>query len=127
MVTLCTQRLLLREFTEGDWPDLHAIEPIKRPRGRPRQRPHKLHADKSYDFDSKRAALRQRGIVPRIARRGIDASAKLGRFRWVVERTLAWVAEFRRLAMRYERRGDIRLALLDLACALICFRSLRPS
>jgi hypothetical protein len=45
----------------------------------------------------------QRGIVPRIARRGIESSERLGRFRWVGERTLAWV-----------------LAFLHLACALIC-------
>ena len=94
---------------------IDAIEPIQRPRGRRRKRPHTLHADKAYDFAGKRAALRQRGIVPRIARRGIDSSAHLGRFRRVVERILARVAEFR------------RLALLDLACALICFRSLQPN
>jgi len=101
-----------------------AIEPIRRPRGRPRRHPHKLHADKAYEYPIKPAALRRRGIVPRIARRGVDSSHKLGRFRWVVERTLAWLAEFRRLPVRYERRGDIRLAWLDLACAVICFRIL---
>ena len=66
-----------------------AIEPIKRPRGRPRKRPKKLHADKAYDFPRCRAALRKRGITPRIARRGIESSEKLGRHRWVVERTLS--------------------------------------
>jgi hypothetical protein len=51
-----------------------AIEPIKRPRGkpgRPRKRPKKLHADKGYDFSRCREALRGRGIRARIARRGI--------------------------------------------------------
>src|SRR5919199_5272261 len=64
-----------------------AIEPIRKPRGRPRKRPKKLHADKGYDFSRCRKALRKRGITPRIARRGIDSSERLGRHRWVVERT----------------------------------------
>lgn len=50
------------------------IEPIKRPCGRPRKRPKKLHADKAYDFPRCREALRKRGIKARIARRGIDSS-----------------------------------------------------
>ena len=45
---------------------LDAVSPIRRPRGRrgrPRKRPEKLHADKAYDFDRCREALRQRGIA----------------------------------------------------------------
>lgn len=99
-----------------------AIEPIRRPRGRPRKRPKKLHADKAYDFPRCREALRKRGITPRIARRGIESSEKLGRYRWAVERTLSWVNRFRRLKVRYERREDIHQAFLDLGCALICWR-----
>ena len=71
---------------------LDAIEPIKRPRGRPRKRPKKLRADKAYDDKKCREALRRRGIKIRIARKGIESSEKLGRHRWVVERTLAWLA-----------------------------------
>jgi hypothetical protein len=41
-----------------------------------------------------------------------------------VERTLSWIARFRRLTIRYERRVDIHLGFLILACAVICFRSL---
>jgi IS5 family transposase len=99
-----------------------AIEPIKRPHGRPRKRPKKLHADKAYDFTRCREALRKRGITLRIARRSIDSSEKLGRYRWVVERTLSWLNRFRRLKVRYERRDDIHQAFLDLGCALICWR-----
>ena len=101
-----------------------AISPIRKPRrGRPpRKRPKKLHADKAYDFTRCRQALRKRGITPRIARRGIESSEKLGRHRWVVERTLSWVNRFRRLKVRYERRDDIHQAFLDLGCALICWR-----
>jgi len=75
---------------------LDAIKPIKRPRGRSRKRPEKLHADKAYDDDKKCArALRKRGIKRRIARKKVESSEKLGRHRWVVERTLAWVAKYR--------------------------------
>lgn len=102
-----------------------AVEPIKRPgRGRPRKRPEKLHADKGYDFPRCREALRRRGIKGRIARRGVDSSEKLGRHRWVVERTLAWLARYRRLSVRYERRADIHEAFLHLGCSLICLNYL---
>jgi IS5 family transposase len=95
-----------------------------RRRGRPRKRPTKLHADKGYDYPRCRGALRARGIVPRIARRGIESSERLGRYRWVVERTLSWLNRFRRLKVRYERRADIHRAFLTLGCALICWRAL---
>jgi IS5 family transposase len=92
-------------------------------RGRPRKRPVKLHADKGYDYPRCRRALRARGIIPRIARRGIESSERLGRHRWVVERTLSWLNRFRRLKVRYERRADMHAAFLTLACALICARA----
>ena len=43
----------------------------------------------------------------------------LGRKRWVIERTFAWLKRYRRLAIAYERRTDIHLGLLLLGCALI--------
>jgi transposase len=105
---------------------LEGIEPIKRPGpGRPRVRPCKLHADKAYDCRRCRAYLRRRGILSRIARKGIESSTKLGRHRWVVERTIAWLNRCRRLTIRYERNADLHLAFLDLACALIAFNFLR--
>ena len=105
-----------------------AIEPISQPHGRPgrpRKRPEKLHADKAYDFPRCRKALRTRSIKARISRRGIDSSERLGRHRWVVERTLAWLARYRRLAVRYERRADIHEAFLHLGCSLICLNYLK--
>src|ERR1051326_3598937 len=92
---------------------------------RPRKRPNKLHADQAYSSRANRRALRERGITPRIARRGIESSERLGRYRWVVERTLAGLGRFRRLAIRYERRADIHLAFLDLGCALLFFATLQ--
>ena len=100
---------------------LDAVSSIRRPRGRPRKRPEKLHADKAYDFDRCREALRKRGIVPRIARRGLHSSERLGRHRWVAERTLAWLNRYRRLKVRYERLADVHQAFLSLGCALVCW------
>ena len=104
---------------------LDAVPAVRQPRGRPRKRPGKLHADKGYDYRKCRVALRQRGIKCRIARRGIDSSQRLGRHRWVVERTFAWLNRFRRLRVRYERRDDIHLAFTWFACALITWRAVK--
>jgi transposase len=60
------------------------------------------------------------------ASRGIESSERLGRYRWVVERTLSWLNRFRRLKVRYERRADIHTAFLTLGCALICWKVLQP-
>jgi transposase len=80
---------------------------------------------KAYDAKQCREGLRRRGIKTRIARQGRENSERLGRHRWVVERTFAWLARYRRLTVRYERRADIRQAFLYLGCLLICFRYLR--
>lgn len=105
---------------------LDAILPVRSGRrGRPRRRPDKLDADKAYDHRRCRCECRQRGITPRIARRGIESSQRLGRHRWVAERTLAWLARLRRLAVRYERRTDIHLAFTTLGCALVCLNQIR--
>jgi IS5 family transposase len=103
-------------------PVLDAVPPVRQCAGRPRRRPGKLHADKGYDYPRCRRACRKRGIVPRIARRGIDSSERLGRHRWVAERTLAWFARFRRLTVRYEQRADLLAAFHYLAAGLICLR-----
>jgi hypothetical protein len=57
-----------------------AIEPIcAKTRGRPRRRPHTLHADKGYDYRHLRLALPKRCIIPRIARCGVEPKNRLGR------------------------------------------------
>lgn len=101
---------------------VQAIPAIRQKQGRPRQRPHKLHADKGYDSLKNRTFLREHHILSRISRRNVDRSEKLGKHRWVVERTLAWLNRYRRLKVRYERRADIHQAFLTLGCALICWR-----
>jgi transposase len=104
---------------------LDAVPPLRGKRGRPRRRPEKLHADKASDHARCRRDCRKRHIKPRIARRGIESKDRLGRHRWVVERTFAWINRFRRLTIRYERREDIHYALTSLACSLICLNRLR--
>jgi IS5 family transposase len=64
-------------------PTLDAIPPVST--GRRGRRPDKLHADKAYDAKARRQECRARGIVPRIARKGIQSSERLGRHRWVVD------------------------------------------
>jgi transposase len=67
--------------------------------------------------------------VPWLAKRNTEHGSGLGRWRWVVERTFAWLNQFRRLRVRYEKRADIHEGLLLLGCAIICwnFLSANPS
>ncbi len=78
-----------------------------------------------YDHRRCRRECRARSIQPRIARRGVESSARLGRHRWVIKRTFAWLARLRHLTMRYEHRADLQLVLITLACAIICLRQVR--
>lgn len=105
-------------------PLVDALPAIAGLRGRPRRWPDKLHADKGYDHIRCREHLKLRGIKDRIARRGIERNDRLGRHRWVVERTHAWLASFGKLRVRFERRIDSHLAFLSLACCVICLRTL---
>jgi transposase len=106
-------------------PLVEAIPPIRGKRGRPRRRPDTLLADRGYDSQPHRRALRARGIRPIIAKRNTEHGSGLGKERWVVERTLSWLHQYRRLRIRYERRADIHQAFLTLACSLICYRQLQ--
>ena len=107
--------LLLEDMVDG-------IASVRQPVGRPRKRPIKLHGDKGYDYPDCRETLRQRNIIARIARKGIESSTRLGRYRYVVERCLEWTTRFRRLVRRYDRTASHFLGFLRLACAVICFR-----
>ncbi len=105
-------------------PLLAAIPPVRGKPGHPRHHPDRLYADRGYDSDPHRQRLRRRGIQPRLARRRTAHGSGLGVYRWVVERTLAWLHQFKRLRIRYERRTDIHEAFLYLGCILICVRFL---
>ncbi|MCW2902819.1 MAG: hypothetical protein JWO67_5084 [Streptosporangiaceae bacterium] len=71
-----------------------------------------------------RRYLRRRGITARIARIGRDSSARLGRHRWVVERTIGWLLSYKHLALRYDRTALTINALDRLTITLICARRL---
>ena len=105
-------------------PWVDAVPAVRGKRGRPRRRPQRLYADRAYDSKACRKALRARHISPVIARRGTEHGSGLGVYRWVVERTLAWLRQFRSLRVRDERRADIHEAFLSIGCSLICFRRL---
>ncbi len=101
-----------------------AIPAVRSRRGRRRRKPDKLHADKAYDSRELRTWVRDRGIGVRSARKGIESGDRLGRHRWVVERTIAWTFDYRRLATRYEGHGSNFCAFLTLAAALTGFKKL---
>ena len=105
-------------------PLVDAIAPVAGRRGRPRRRPQRVQGDRAYDSRRHRAALRRRGIKPVLAERNTEHGSGLGVHRWVVERTLSWLHQFRRLRIRYERRADIHEAFLTLGCIVICWRTL---
>jgi transposase len=73
--------------------------------------------DRGYDHDKYRSSS-GRGVKPIIARRQIEHGSGLGRHRWVVERTFAWLHNRRRLLIRTDRGGDIHEGFLALASAV---------
>ncbi|QBR04684.1 IS5 family transposase (plasmid) [Streptomyces sp. S501] len=88
-------------------------------------KPQRLHADKAYDIPHLRKWLWGKHIGVRIARKGVESSERLGRRRWVIERTMSWLTGYRRLNHRYERHPRNYLAFLGLAAALCCYKRLR--
>ena len=101
----------------------------RRGRGRPRCKPQRIVADKGYDCDALRQRLKERGIeliAPnrRGRRRRTQDGRKLRRYkrRWIVERTFAWLSNFRRLVVRYERQITMFKAFIHVACVLLALR-----
>jgi len=101
-----------------------AIPAVRSRRGPRRRRPGKLHADKAYDQPALRDWVREHGIAVRIARKGIESTERLGRHRWVIERTVSWLTGYHRLNIRYDRKGTHYLAFLTLAATLTGFKKL---
>jgi transposase len=106
-------------------PLVQAFPPVRGRRGRPRQRPDRIYADRGYDHDKYRRQVRAKGITPVIARRGTGHGSGLGVYRRVVEQSIALLHWFRRLRIRWEIRDDIHEAFLSLASAIICWRRLQ--
>jgi len=103
---------------------IDGVGPVAGKPGRPRRRAERLLADRGYDHEKYRRELRRRGVKPLIARRGSEHGSGLGRERWVVERTFAWLHNLRRLRIRYERSAELHLAFMLLGCAVVCQRRL---
>jgi transposase len=108
-------------------PLVERVPPVRGSVGRPRQRPERVTADRAYDHRPQRRELRRRGIKAEIARRKTEHGSGLGRARWVIERTFAWLHHFKRLLVRYDRRHEIHEAFLAIGCCLVCFRRLQRS
>lgn len=100
--------------------------------GRPQQRPLRLIADRAYDSDPLRLRLLRRGIIlicpHRRGRkkRSFNDGRSLRRYRkrWKIERTFAWLGNYRRLTVRYENHLLMYQAFFHLACLLITLRYL---
>jgi len=98
--------------------------------GRPRTRPKRIVADKAYDSDPLRDRLGKRGIeliAPHRKNRRrppTQDGRALRRYRrrWTVERTFAWLGNFRRLVVRYDRSLTIYQAFFHIACFMIVLR-----
>ncbi|MFD7488877.1 IS5 family transposase [Streptomyces mirabilis] len=105
-------------------PLIRGIPAVRSRRGPRRRRPVKLRADKAYFSAEHLAWLRERGLVARIARPGIESGERLGRHRWKIERSIAWRFGYRRLTVRFERKGSHFLAFLGLVAALTCYKKL---
>ncbi|MER6385292.1 IS5 family transposase [Streptomyces sp. NPDC001250] len=105
-------------------PPILGIPAIRFRRGATATPPRQTPRDKAYFSAEHLAWLRERGLVARIARPGVESGERLGRHRWKIERSIAWLFGYRRLTVRYERKGSHFLALLGLAAALTCYKKL---
>jgi transposase len=105
---------------------IDAIPPVRGKRGAPRRRPDAIQADRGYRSHCNRISMWIRNVEPIIPENNAPHGSGLGVTRWVVERTIAWLHQHRRLRIRYERTGEIHQAFLSLGCILICFNKLKP-
>ena len=93
--------------------------------------PQNLIGDNAYDSDRLDAELRFYGIeliAPhrRNRRNSTQDGRRLKRYRrrWKIERLFAWLQNFRRLVVRYERHAENFRGMLQLASSLILLRYL---
>ena len=93
--------------------------------GHPKSHPDEVYGDRAYDSEPHRKELRDREIEPHLAKRNQEHGSGLGIYRWVSERTLGWLHNFRRLRIRYDRSAEIHHAFLKIAESIICFRTLQ--
>jgi putative transposase len=102
-------------------------QPLRRPQPSPR-RPHHLCGDKAYDDAAFRKQLKRRHYLPHIKSRGEEVHERNAHRhakarRWVNERTQSWFNRFRRVLIRWEKKANNYLAILEFAAAWIAFRA----
>jgi transposase len=108
-------------------PLVNSIPPIAGKSGRPRCKPDSVLGDRGYDSEPHRQELRHKSIDPILAKRRTENGSGLGIYRWVVERTISWLHQNRRLRIRYEKRPEIHEAFLVVGCIKICWNHLANS
>jgi transposase len=108
-------------------PLVQAVPPVAGRRGAPKRKPALIQADRAYHSEPLRRELAAQGIDTQIARRGTPHGSGLGKTRWVVERTISWLHQFRRLRVRYERLPAIHEAFLMLGACMICWRFVKAA
>lgn len=100
---------------------LDGMPPVQMPRGAPRYKPDAAMGDRAYGTKQMIAEVLQRRIASLLAPRGSDEHGSgLGRVRYVIERTMSWMGNFRRLVLCYERTGEHWQAFHELAACVIC-------
>ena len=97
-----------------------SLPAIKQPKGRPRRKPHALLGDRGYGFPWTIAAIALLGILSLLCPRGSPHGSGLGERRYVIERTMSWFGNFRRLKLCYERTGQRFLTFHQLAASVLC-------
>ncbi|WP_369009727.1 IS5 family transposase [Streptomyces sp. PKU-MA01144] len=110
--------------SQGLEPLVRGIPPVRPHRGPRRRKPPNSMATRGTTTTTCAGGCAH-GTSPRASRRGVESSQRLGRHRWTVERTVAWLAGCRRLHRRYQRKAAHFRAFAGIAAALICYRSLR--
>jgi transposase len=94
--------------------------------GPKRELPERLQGNGAYDSEPLRVVLRWLGITPVLGKRQRQHGSGLGKFRWFVERTIAWLHSFGRRRRRLDRLTELQEAFLRIGCSLICLRFLTP-
>ena len=100
---------------------------VKRPD--PAKVPQHLCLDKGYDNPTGELAIAEHSYIAHIRRIGEEKfdETKERRYparRWVVERLHAWLSRCRGILVRYEKKAENYLGLIQLACALLWYRKL---